>query len=115
LYEIENLTEMISEDLKSVPEIADAIELTRESAYTRAQLEAYDKYWDSISIEKTYIADAEVRGKAIGEAIGEARGVANVKIAIAINCFKKGFDIKEISEITSLSEAEINKIISELK
>lgn len=52
LVEFENMTEMISEDLLSVPEIRKAIELTKESYYSRAELEAYDKYWDSIRTEK---------------------------------------------------------------
>jgi hypothetical protein len=101
LFELENMPEVISEDLKSVPEIAEAIELSKESGYTKAQLEAYDKYWDQISIEKTFIADAEARG--------EARG----KWDVIIKCHIKGFDIETISDITSMSKEEILNILKE--
>ena len=45
--------------LNSVPEIAQALELSKESGYTKAELETYDKFWDTIRTEKTLIADAE--------------------------------------------------------
>ena len=61
LVELENMTEMIDEDLLSIPEIKKAVELTKESYYTPAELEAYDKYWDNIRTEKAFIADAEAR------------------------------------------------------
>ena len=105
------MPDMISEDLMSVPEIAEAIELSKMSAYTRAELDAYDKYWDQIRLEKTYIADAEAKGEARGEAKGEAKG----KIEVVKNCYRKGFDINTISEITSLSKEDIEKILLDIK
>lgn len=34
-------------------EIAKVLDLTKESGYTKAELETYDKYWNCIRIEKT--------------------------------------------------------------
>ncbi len=50
LSEIKNATETISPELFEVQEIREAIELLQESAYTKSEMAAYDKYWDSISV-----------------------------------------------------------------
>jgi predicted transposase/invertase (TIGR01784 family) len=79
ISEIENGQEMLNEDLlkdlNSVPEIAEALALTMESGYTKAELEAYDKYWDTIRVERTLIADAEAKGEQIGIQKGEQIGI----------------------------------------
>jgi predicted transposase/invertase (TIGR01784 family) len=62
LSQIENKTEMIPQELMEVPEIAEAISLLEESSYTKQELEQYDKYWDIISTQKSFIYDAEKRG-----------------------------------------------------
>jgi hypothetical protein len=46
------------EELSVDPNIKAAIELLKESNYTKTELEAYDRYWDSISSEKTLVVDA---------------------------------------------------------
>ena len=109
LYELENSPDMISEDLTSVPEIAQAIELSKESAYTPAQLEAYDKYWDSIRVEKTFIADAEARGKEIGKEIG----IQEAQRKAVIKCFQNNLDIATTSDITGLTPQEVQAIWKE--
>jgi predicted transposase/invertase (TIGR01784 family) len=111
LVELENMTEMINEDLLSVPEIKKAIELTKESYYSSAELDAYDKYWDSISTEKTFIADAEAKGEARGEAKGEARGKAEEKETIVCRTFIKVNDITFVAEITSLTNDQVIAIL----
>ena len=50
MYDEELLKEMME-----VPEIAKALELSKESAYTKEELEAYDRYWDSVRVQKAYI------------------------------------------------------------
>ena len=69
LTEIEDNSEAPPADLLTNPEVRQAIECLRESAFTRAELETYDKYWDGVSTEKTLIADALDLGKK--EGIGE--------------------------------------------
>ncbi len=124
LSEIDNGTEMINEqllkDLMEVPEIAQALELTKESSYTRAELETYDKYWDTIRTERTLIVDAEAKGKAEGilegkaEGIleGEAKGKAEEKETILCNAFKKVKDINFVAEITMLSSDKVVEILT---
>lgn len=40
------------------PEIRKAVEQIEESAFSDAQLEGYDKFWDGVRVEKTLISDA---------------------------------------------------------
>jgi len=78
LTEIEDMTETPPADLMAEPEMREAIEYLRESAFTRAELETYDQYWDSVSREKTMLADALdsgfKKGRQEGEQIGLEKG-----------------------------------------
>ena len=108
ISEIQNGQEMLDDELlkelKSVPEIAEALELTKESAYTKAELEAYDKYWDAIQTERTLIADAEEKGIKKGIKVG--------KIDFVIKSYEKGLDIALIADITGLTAAEVTQILN---
>jgi predicted transposase/invertase (TIGR01784 family) len=55
--EIKDETEAISEELAANPKIKDALDILQESAFTNAELEVYDKYWDIISTERTIRED----------------------------------------------------------
>jgi predicted transposase/invertase (TIGR01784 family) len=123
--EIENGQEMLDKELldalNSVPEIAQALELTKESGYTKAELEAYDKYWDNIRTERTLIADAEARGKIEGEQIGiqkgEQIGVLKGKFAEKIEMIlslnEDKLPIPQIAKYVRLPEDEVIKILKE--
>ena len=127
MSEIENGQEMIDEqllkELKSVPEITQALELTKESAYTKAELEAYDKYWDTIRTEKTLIADAEAKGEQIGmqkgeqigmqkgEQIGMQKGEHKKQNEFVIKSFENDISISLIANITQLTEEEVIAIL----
>jgi predicted transposase/invertase (TIGR01784 family) len=117
LSEIENGQEMIDEDLlqelNSIPEIAQALELTKESGYTKAELEAYDKYWDAIQTEKSLIADAEERGITFGKLEGKLEGRSEEKTLVVLKGFDNNLTISLISNITELSENEVEKILRE--
>jgi predicted transposase/invertase (TIGR01784 family) len=89
------------QDLNSVPEIAEALELAKESAYTKAELEAYDRYWDSIRTEKTIVADSESRGHDLA------------KVDFILRAFERGLDTAMIASITAVSESEVRKVISD--
>ncbi len=109
LSEIENGQEMLDEnllnELNSVPEIAQALELTKESGYTKAELEAYDKYWDTIQTEKSFIADAEERGIIQGKIEG--------KIEFILSLNEDKISIPQIAKRVRLSEQEVTKILQE--
>ncbi len=121
LSEIKNGTEMIDEKLleefNSIPELAEALELTKESGYTKAELETYDKYWDAISTERTLIADAReeglLEGREEGREEGKIEGKHEERIDIVIKLFDSQQPISFIATITSLSEYEIEKILKD--
>ena len=77
----------VGEGMRQLPDelagnelIRQAAELCEESAFTPEELDAYDRYWDIIRVEKTLregsLAEGRAEGKAIGLAEGEAIGLA---------------------------------------
>ncbi len=84
------------------PEIREALNLAEEAAYTPEELVAYDRYWDAISIEKTLVGEAEIRG--------EIQGEKKAKIEMAKKLLVKGYSIEEIAALTGLTIAEENDI-----
>ena len=55
LTEINSNTKDIPADLLNDPEIGKAVENLEVSGFTDAELRAYDKFWDSVSVERTII------------------------------------------------------------
>ena len=119
------IDQQLLDELNSVPEIAQALELTKESAYTKAELEAYDKYWDSIRTEKTLIVDAEAKGEKRGEQKGELIGIQKgeqigiqkceqkKQTEVVLKSFENDISIPLIANITQLTEDEVINILRE--
>jgi len=59
LTEIDENTTETPKEFDSVANIKEALEIVQESAFTPEELEHYDKYWDSVSIERTVVDDLE--------------------------------------------------------
>ena len=110
MREINQQTTNISEELLSVPEIREAVDLSEESAYSSAELEAYDAYWDSVSTEKTLLTGRYREGRAEGFAEGEQKGRIEERFEIALNLIKSGVPVETIMTCTGLSAEEIEKI-----
>ncbi len=106
LREVDEKTTTVSTDLLEVPEIAQAIELAEESAYTPGELTLYESYWDQVSREKTLIMDKYAEGLAEGIEKGIEQGIEK----IAINMLKANKPLDEISLFTGLSEDAIARI-----
>ena len=106
LREIDEKTTTVSTDLLEVPEIAQAVELAEESAYTPGELALYESYWDQVSREKTLIMDKYAEGLAEGIEQGIEK--------IAINILKDNEALDKISRFTGLSEKEIVKLKNKL-
>jgi predicted transposase/invertase (TIGR01784 family) len=98
LTEITHGTSKVDESLLQNPEIKEALECLQESAFSLSEMESYDRYWDSISSEKTLFHDAEIRGKIEG------------KIEIAKKMLQAGIAIEDISIYTDLPKTEIEKL-----
>ena len=89
------------------------------SGFTDAELRAYDKFWDSVSVERTLIDDSyqkgkeegkeegRAEGKEEGRAEGRAEGMSQRSLEIARNLLSLGLPIDQITQATGLTEEEI--------
>jgi predicted transposase/invertase (TIGR01784 family) len=118
MAELGETTEHIPEEWLEVPEIKEAIHLAEESAYTSRELEHYDKYWDVVSVQKTLMFDAELKGEERGEKrglvkgkkIGFDEGKISEKIIVAQKLLSRGIPMSEIVGITELSLEKIKAL-----
>lgn len=82
--------------------------------FTREELDAYDKYWDSIIAKQTLIEDAERKGKIEGRLEGKIEGRLEGKMEGAIETARrmkrKGFLPSDIAELTGLSVEDIDTL-----
>lgn len=115
-------TREISPDLLDLPEIKEAVELLESAAFSPAELDYYDKFWDSVSCEKTIMSEKVKKGvsealnqavseavtQAVSEAVSEA--ISQEKHETAKRLKEKGILLKDIIEITNLSPKEITNI-----
>ena len=106
LREIDEKTTIVSTDLLAIPEIAQAVALAEESAYTPRELNLYESYWDQVSREKTLIMSKYAEGKAEGKDMRSAE--------IAINMLKANKPLDEIMLFTGLTQEYIAKLKHEL-
>jgi len=79
------------------------------AAYTKEQLETYDKWKMDILTERSMIDDAETRGLEKGEAIGEAKTQKKTVIA----AYQAGVSVDVIANFTGLTHEQINEILKE--
>ena len=115
------LTE-INEETKKVPEELLGNELTREAieymekaAYTKEQLEAYDKWKINAMTERSALNDAKKEGRAEGRAEGVEIGENNKAVTIALKMLKKGAPVEDICDYTGLSQQQVEKLKTELR
>jgi predicted transposase/invertase (TIGR01784 family) len=111
LREIGDGLETIPEEFKAIPEIAKATELAQESAYTMAELEAYDKYLDAIRVELTVRHDSLQEGREEGREEGRMEGEQKKAEAIAKAMIAEGSTLEFIHRVTHLP----TQIIENLK
>jgi predicted transposase/invertase (TIGR01784 family) len=114
LSEINDSQEGISPDFLEVPEIKEATELILESGMTKGELETYDRYWDIISTEKTFLVDAFDKGieQGIEQGIELERKHSDERMFEMIRNLKKsGVSNSDISVATGLSEQQIERLI----
>ena len=75
LTEIEERTKDVPQELLDNPEINKALTVVEESAYSDAQMLAYDKFWDGIRTERTYYNSAHRDGYKDGHNVGLEKGL----------------------------------------
>src|SRR3989338_851172 len=98
MSELDQTTTTIASELLAIPEIKEAVSITEQAAYSPAELDAYDRFWDAVSTEKTLKAGAYAEGK-------DRRSAE-----IAINMLKDNEPLDKISKFTGLSQDDIDNL-----
>ena len=84
------------------------------SGFTDAELRAYDKFWDAVSVEKTLQYDSYQQGMEKGMEKGMEqgleKGMKNGKIEIARKMLAKGMDEATVMDMTGLTAEEIKQM-----
>ncbi len=119
MSEVDEKTDIIDPELLTVPEIKEAATLAHISAFSRAELNAYDAYWDVVSTNATIMEGKFIMGEAKGHAKGHAEGLAKglaeghaegmleERKTIAKKLLSTGMDIDLIMQITQLPADQI--------
>ena len=118
LTEINSNTKEIPSDLLNDPEIGKAVEELEISGFTDAELWAYDKFWDSVSVERTLIDDSYQKGKEEGmekgiekgRAEGKEEGMNQRSLEIARKMLAQGMDEAMVMDLTGLTAEEIKQM-----
>ena len=88
------------------------------SGFSDAELRAYDKFWDSVSVERTLIDDSYQKGMEKGRAEGieegMEKGMSQRSLEIAKKMLAKGMDEASIMDMTGLTAEGIKLLKAEM-
>ena len=88
------------------------------SGFTDAELRAYDKFWDSVSVERTLLDDRYQKGMEEGMEKGRAEGIeegmSQRSLEIARKMLAKGMDEASIMDMTGLTAEEVKLLKAEM-
>jgi len=110
LTEIDESTTNAPQDLIDSAEISEALDNLKTSAFTKAELEAYDKYWDSVRTEKTLQAGYYNKGLTEGEQIGIKKGELLKAYKTAIRGIGMQMPDDDLAELTELPHDMLLKL-----
>jgi predicted transposase/invertase (TIGR01784 family) len=112
-------------ELLADPDIAKAIELLEIINYTEAEMELYERYWDSVSVEATWkgighrdglkegIVQGIEQGRKQGREEGIEQGRTEGQRKIILSLLENGLDVAAIEKMTGLPEGEILRLTSD--
>ncbi len=103
LYVLQSLSE---DELIHLQQYLPSVEELEISGFTDAELRVYDKFWDSVSVERTLLDDRYQKGREEGR----EEGMNQRSLEIARNMLAKGMDASTVLEITGLSMEEIQQL-----
>ena len=114
LTEINSNTKDIPADLLNDPEIGKAVEELEISGFSDAELRAYDKFWDSVSVERTLLDDSYQKGKKEGMEEGIEKGMNQRSLEIARKMLANEMDEAAVMDMTGLTAEEIKLLKAEM-
>ena len=100
LYVLQSPSE---DELIHLQQYLPSVEELEISGFTDAELRAYDKFWDSVSVERTLLDDRYQKGREEGR----EEGMNQRSLEIARNMLAKRMDASTVLEITGLLMEEI--------
>ena len=110
LTEIDENSLEIPDELMNQSEIRVAIDCLEESAFTRGELELYERYWDQVRVERTLVEGAELKGLEAGIEKGIEQGAKIASYKTAVNGFKRNMTDADISELTGLTTETVVRL-----
>ena len=72
------------------------------SGFTDAELRAYDKFWDSVSVERTLLDDRYQKGMEKGMEKGRAEGKHEANTETAQRLLAMGLSVEQVAKATQL-------------
>ena len=114
-----NTLQSLSEDeLLHQEQYLPSVEELEISSFSDAELRAYDKFWDSVSVERTLIDDSYQKGKEKGKeegiAEGMEKGMSQRSLEIAKKMLANGMDDASVMDMTGLTAEEIKLLKAEM-
>lgn len=116
LTEIDDSTYEVSAELEENPEICKALEELKITAFSEAELRAYDKFWDSVMVENTLVnssfREGLAQGREEGIAQGKEEGDATRALADAKRFLAMDFSPEQVAKGTQLPLDTILALVS---
>ena len=111
LRKLLNALQTLSDDeLLHQAQYLPSVEELEISGFTDAELRAYDKFWDSVSVERTLLDDRYQKGMEKGR----AEGMNLRSLEIARKMLANGMDEASIMDMTELTAEEIKLLKAEM-
>jgi len=115
LTEINEATSEIDEALLEQPEIKDAIAFLEATSLTKDEQLLYEKNWDRISSEKTFLTEAKEEGRAEGKVEGEQIGIEKGRTeGFYISCIVALRNEMSVEDVSKILNVPFEKVL-ELK
>ncbi|MDR3181072.1 MAG: Rpn family recombination-promoting nuclease/putative transposase [Prevotellaceae bacterium] len=124
LTQIQEGSEKIPPELLEEDVTKEAVQYLESSSYSRGQLDAYDRYWDSIRTERMYYLDALYEGRAKGreegreegrekgKEEGRKEGRAETIREMVLNAKRNGLSIAQMQAYFNLDKETISQILN---
>ena len=124
LTEINEKTRVAPPELLDNPDVSKALEIVEESAYSEAEMAAYDRYWDAVRIEATIMRGLNEARSELAEELKKRnaataeRDAANAERDAAIEKMRQsarqmkadGLPMETIAKYTGLAAGEIKAL-----
>ena len=106
LTEISEQTSEVPAELLENAEISKALSIVEKSAFSDAQLYAYEQFWDAVYVEKALIEGGYEKGLAEGEEKGKAKGRTKERLANAKALLENNVPLEVIVKSLGLTDQE---------